>query len=823
MFAVLKRAISTPTLAVLIGCVATIYVTLNGWDLFRRTTPTGGDMAGHVWWPAYLRDNLLPAGRLSGWSMDMYGGFPAGQFYFPLPALFIVVLNVVFPYGIAFKLGAALSVLLLPIAAWSFAKHMKWRAPAPQFAAVASVWFLLFSGETAELGFNQRIAGGSVASMLVGEFSYGWALIFMLLGLGYLRTWLEERRLGFAAALCFWAVIWCHAVVTIMTAILAVIIVLWCTILKWDRRVVMRAGIVGLLAAAASAMWFLPFSLRWDTWTTAPRYDQIQNIGDYLFTPWFRWLGIAVVFALGAWIALLFDSSFRVNAAKRAAIPEAAVLAGVGALVFWIWPEGVAWNLRFLPFWYLFISIAAAVALAEGLAVAAEGIQTLRRSALFAKEHDEGDGGEEEVGSGTWVFDEEGPMYFQPDTAAPLQEEKPFHNWVLTVATGIGCLVLLASSFTVWGKQDTLNDLWSRGNWAGVETRTEYQEYRTLVQTMGELPQGWAVWEKSVENNSDSLARYGSDFALVILPFWTNGKIGSFESLYFEASASTPYLFLTTAHIARSPANLVRGLPYVSALSDFDEGVDMMRQLGVRYYLAQSSEAIQKANASPGLRLLRTVPDYDRAPPYQWNIYAIENAAMVVPLTKEPLVTSVHNRDAWMQLAARWFESPELADQAIVQSGPKEWKRINAADGAEPDNAVILAQPIPEYRPLVRDAERILDVARKHEGKPLPEVKVSKVKRDQTSISFHVDKIGVPIRVRVSAFETWEVSGAKGPYRATPNQMVVVPTSKDVRLSIERTNDEWIGIVLTVLGALGILALGIWEFRLRRKGEVGRN
>ena len=47
-------------------------------------------MGAHVWGPDYLRDHLLPNGRLTGWAPDWYAGFPAYHFYFPLPALMVV-------------------------------------------------------------------------------------------------------------------------------------------------------------------------------------------------------------------------------------------------------------------------------------------------------------------------------------------------------------------------------------------------------------------------------------------------------------------------------------------------------------------------------------------------------------------------------------------------------------------------------------------------------------------------------------------------------------------------------------------------------------
>ena len=61
--------------------------------LITDTTPAGGDMGAHVWGPAFLRDHLLPHGRLAGWTPDWYAGFPAYQFYMVVPALAIVALD----------------------------------------------------------------------------------------------------------------------------------------------------------------------------------------------------------------------------------------------------------------------------------------------------------------------------------------------------------------------------------------------------------------------------------------------------------------------------------------------------------------------------------------------------------------------------------------------------------------------------------------------------------------------------------------------------------------------------------------------------------
>jgi len=75
--------------------------TMSPWAWFVDSTPTGGDMGAHVWAPKFLREELLPNLRLTGWSPDWYAGFPAFTFYMIIPSLAIVMVNV----GIDFSIG----------------------------------------------------------------------------------------------------------------------------------------------------------------------------------------------------------------------------------------------------------------------------------------------------------------------------------------------------------------------------------------------------------------------------------------------------------------------------------------------------------------------------------------------------------------------------------------------------------------------------------------------------------------------------------------------------------------------------------------------
>ena len=78
--------------------------------LFSRSTPTGGDLGAHVWGPAFIRDELLPRFRLTGWTPDWYAGFPAFHFYMVVPMLMVVAVNV----GLVAPLAVLLCTDLVP-------------------------------------------------------------------------------------------------------------------------------------------------------------------------------------------------------------------------------------------------------------------------------------------------------------------------------------------------------------------------------------------------------------------------------------------------------------------------------------------------------------------------------------------------------------------------------------------------------------------------------------------------------------------------------------------------------------------------------------
>ena len=216
--------------AIVIACCLFVLFQLQPDLLLRNTTPAGGDTGAHVWWPAYLRDHLLPQGRIAGWAPDWFAGFPAGQFYFPFPALLIVALDAVLPYNIAFKLVTALGPIALPVAAYAFGRGLRAPRPAPALFAVGATVLLFFKGapgadaDATRVAGNQHIMGGNLASNFAGEFSFTLALALALFFLGALAYSLENRRRMWLPAVLFAAVVMSHLVVGMFAVIGALVV-----------------------------------------------------------------------------------------------------------------------------------------------------------------------------------------------------------------------------------------------------------------------------------------------------------------------------------------------------------------------------------------------------------------------------------------------------------------------------------------------------------------------------------------------------------------------------------------------------------------------
>jgi hypothetical protein len=714
--------------------------------LVKNTTPAGGDMGAHVWAPAYMRDHLLPHWRLTGWTPDWYAGFPAFTFYFPLPILFIVLLNLVLPYGVAFKLVTIAGLVALPIATWAFGKLAGMKSPGPACMAAATLPYLFNRGYT--------IYGGNIPSTLAGEFAFSISLAFALLFLGVLAKSLQTGRHRGLAAVLLAITGLCH----ILPAIFAVTGAIVITLMQPSFRRLRVAIPIGVVGAAISGFWVLPFLARVGL-TTDMGWEKLTTYQRELVPTNMKWLVVGA--ALGAVTSVLL---------RRRVGTFLAIMAVIAAVGFRFFPQGKLWNARLLPFWFLALYLLTGVLLAE----AGRGLG--------------------------WLVRENRRLVAAAEASA------------VVVALVVG-IVLAGYPLRVLPFGKTLPDGryswlghtttdqsfipgWVKWNYTGYEGKSAYPEYKALYTAMGQVGErygcGRAHWEYESE-----LDQMGTPMALMLLPYWTKGCIGSMEGVYFESSATTPYHFLAASELSKAPSRPQRDLPYRDL--DVTKGVEHLQLLGVKYYMAFSEEAKTQARINPDLQLVDTVGPFpvnytrdnqnvslDRS----WEIYEVQGAATVEPLSYLPAVMSdlEGGAKAWQDAGVSFYQDPAKWDVPRAADGPANWPRVSV-DAAKAPRRVA------------------------------PAASVSHIRQQDDRISFDVDRIGTPVLVKTSYFPNWKASGAKGPWRVTPNQMVVVPTSKHVSLHYGYSHADLAGIALTGLGLAAAVAFAVFERRRRKAGH----
>ena len=768
-----------------------IFLTLQPSLIFRNNTPTGGDMGAHVYGPAYLRDHLLTSLRLSGWSNDWYSGLPIYRFYMVVPALFIVALDILLPYGIALKLVAVAGLLALPLCTWLFARLARLAFPIPELLVVASTIFLFDESFT--------IYGGNIASTMAGEFSFSIALAFAVLGFGVFWRGIETGGYRIAATILLALSALSHGIV-LLFAFLGYLLIL--AMHKEPAKWKYGAPVIGT-AVLLSAFWVLPFLLNHAYMTDMKYEPQPSGFGEGWVEMFFP-LHIVFDVLITGFAVIGFLSALWRRSTVAAWLGIYGVLLAIGVFVAResLPIIGLLWNPRVLPFLYLVRYMLMMIGIYEAIVAVGRYVSLERAAARVAKS-----GEEQTLGPSL-----RGRLSFNVATAIAVSfvcisiigfrfQELPFAS-VRTLEDGSQRYGL--GPISVPAGNDGFVDGWARWNFTGYEGKNAYGEYRALIETMkqiGEDPRygcGRALWENNGETN-----KYGTTMGLMLLPHWTDGCIGSMEGLFFEASATTPYHFIAAAAMSKQSSNPVRELRYDDNKAAL--GVRYLQELGVRYYMGFTPEAVREASAQPALReIARSGP---------WVIYQVDASDLVVPLTKQPVVIAGaaeqdvavgHAGDAkerWLEVGTSWFQNPNDWVALPAADGPDEWQRITTR--------IDLDRRIGEPG----ESGRRVDIVVPNETitqTNLAPVVVSDVVQGRSSVSFSVDTVGVPVLVRTSYFPNWNVSGATGPYRVAPNMMVVVPTSNDVRLSFGWSFLDIFAYVLTIAG---IVVLVRWRRR----------
>ena len=335
---------------------------------------------------------------------------------------------------------------------------------------------------------------------------------------------------------------------------------------------------------------------------------------------------------------------------------------------------------------------------------------------------------------------------------------------------------------------------WAAWNYSGYERKADYPEFQAVIQMMRSVGAGQGCGRTMWEYDP-SLNRFGTTESLMLLPYFTGGCIGSMEGLLFESSSTTPFHFVNQNELSPSPSNAVVGLPYGGL--NVPLGIRHLQQMGIRYLLTSSATVQTAVSADPAATLVGTSGPWSTSYNGQsldttWKVYRIADSELVVPLANRPVVWKGigSSQSSWLTPSVTWFNAPAGWNVVPAAAGPSDWTRVAIGD---------------PHPPVV----------------PVPATVVSEVRQSNESISFHVDRVGTPVEVRVSYFPNWHASGADGPYRVAPNLMVVVPTSHDVQLTYGRSPADYLGQLITLLAVCAVIVLVVVDRRKRRSARVG--
>lgn len=319
--------------------------------LFSKTITTGGDTGSHYYTAEYLKNYLLPRGKVSGWCQGNLAGFPMLQNYFPLPFLLMAILSWVIPLQISFKLITVLGTFLLPPCTYLFFRLLRQPFPVPVLGAVFTLPFLFMEGNS--------MWGGNIPSTLAGTFCYslGFALTILWLGLLYRAITDQKGWMGCSILLAMIGL--CHGY-TLLFAVFASLFFMFTR--KKIGHNVRKLIQIYALAFFLMAFWlvplivFLPYTTRFSIlWI----FFDLKQIGREVFPViLYPFIGLGILG--GGWAILKDMRSPHAITMKPWAYLWFSAFCGVA--LYWIGYKIGVVDIRFLPFLQFFLVVAGAMA-----------------------------------------------------------------------------------------------------------------------------------------------------------------------------------------------------------------------------------------------------------------------------------------------------------------------------------------------------------------------------------------------------------------------------------------------------------------------------
>ena len=293
----------------------------------------------------FLRQQVLPLGRLWGWYPGALAGYPFFELYFPLPFLGMSLLSLVMDPAAAFKLGVLLPALATPLCAYLCAR---WLGCPSRGRPWRHLWF--WASCCARRGTSG--AAASTRPWPACSANPGH-LCLALLYLGRLPRWLDGRRGLISCALLLWLIGLAHAY-----ALLFCLCAGWYFVLQ-SRPWTLPARRLLLLYALAFLLWghwVLPMLAH------APYTEKFNFI--WAINSWRDFFPASLLPVIGLGLAGVLLGLLPGESSDRRRAGFLVFWIAVSLLLYMASPLLNTITVRFLPMVYLALTLLAAQALA---------------------------------------------------------------------------------------------------------------------------------------------------------------------------------------------------------------------------------------------------------------------------------------------------------------------------------------------------------------------------------------------------------------------------------------------------------------------------
>jgi hypothetical protein len=661
---------------------------------------------------------------------------PFGYFYFPLPAIAYSVLDVILPGAVAAKLIQLIGIALVPGGVWWVTRIFK-ESQSRSTLVAATVATVVF--------FPQKYpVGGDVSSTLVGEYSYAWGLGLGIIAVGMALLAIEGKigykRAGVWMALATLAHVNAVFALTFGAAVYALVLIAG----KYRKRVrgmksgmMLSGGGAGsstgagaaasrlikavLVAIGIGAFWFLPlYSMRGEVQGN----NKLADLNFMYWFPGYIWKTILVVGMIG-----LILSVVRGSLVGKMFL----YLTGGAAVVYEIlteWHSFDLWSGRCMPVIYTGLMVGVGEVLDF---IYTRGVRKITRA----------------LAVGTALS--------------------------LLIAGGVYQQTEVVKNISEWRLRST--STWSgigRGE-GGVAAGERVEQ---LIAALQEVEPGRVLYGMS----KDGYKIYGArDLNGEIVRRIEN--LGGASTFFHEGNRGRFALAYGTSASMVHPSGIEPG-GKILGLDDFSVGVEMMRQFGIRYYVISDPELHELASSEKRLTLVKTIGDVKDGSNGFFEIYEIQDAAIVEAMAKEPGI---------VEILPLWGET-------TWDGKVKQWLgRV----GREPFKGIYLVETAPD------------DISWQGQAN-YADAGVENIEVTDEKVSFTVKTTEIPVVVRMGYSPRWQVEGGRGVYHVAPHAMIVIPTENEVVLEYRHPIEERLGLLITI----STLSWLVFSTRLKRRGTT---